>query len=279
MNSKLNFFLALGTLTLTLCCQPTPSEQVPEKATEGHVKMVDLSHDYSTETIYWVTAQEFHLDTVFSGMTERGYYYSANNFSTAEHGGTHLDAPIHFAQGGLTADQVPLEKLIGPAIKVDVSVGVGSDRDYLITVQDFLDWEKREQMTIPDGSIVLLETGHSKYYGDKEMYLGTVERGNDAIALLHFPGLSEEAAVWLSTQRKISSIGIDTPSIDLGQSQDFRSHVELLSRNIPVFENLCCLDQLPARGFEVVALPMKIKGGSGAPLRIVARVDTSTMEK
>ncbi|MCL6266477.1 cyclase family protein [Flagellimonas myxillae] len=233
-------------------------------------KIVDLSHAYSDETVYWVTAREFELDTVFKGQTEKGYYYSAFNFSTAEHGGTHIDAPIHFAEKGLTVDQLPLEKLMGPAIKIDVSAMAMGNPDYLITIKDLQGWEQKHNSQIPDGSIVLLQTGFSKYYPNKVEYLGTNERGEQAIKLLHFPGLAPEAAQWLVDNRSINSIGIDTPSIDFGQSQYFKSHVILLGENIPAFENLTRLDQLPDQGFEVIALPMKIEGGSGAPLRIVA---------
>lgn len=233
-------------------------------------KIVDLSHAYSDKTIYWVTAQEFKLDTVFKGPTDKGYYYSANNFSTAEHGGTHLDAPIHFAENGQTVDEIPLEKLIGSAIKIDVSSMAKSNPDYLISIQDFESWEEKAGHEIPEGSIVLLQTGFSEYYPDKMKYLGTNERGESAIEKLHFPGLSPDAAEWLVAQRNINAIGIDTPSIDYGQSTYFESHVKLLEHNIPAFENLTNLEKLPLSGFEVIALPMKIKGGSGAPLRIVA---------
>jgi kynurenine formamidase len=115
-----------------------------------------------------------------------------------------------------------------------------------------------------------LQTGFSKYYPNKVKYLGTDERGEKAIQKLHFPGLSEEAAKWLVEHRSINAIGIDTPSIDYGQSEYFKSHVILLSQNILAFENLTNLDKLPNIGFEIIALPMKIQGGSGAPLRIVA---------
>ncbi len=275
----MKFYIAqiLVGLFILIGCEKTiqaPKESsLPKTKETESLKIVDLSHEYSKETIYWVTAKEFELDTVFMGETEQGFYYSANNFSTAEHGGTHIDAPIHFVKGGQTVDQIPLEKLIGPAIKIDVSNKAIQDVDYLIGIQDFIDWEEEQQMTIPDGSIVLLYTGHSTYYPFKEKYLGTVRRGTEAIALLHFPGLSAEAANWLVEKRTINAIGIDTPSIDYGQSQDFKSHVILLSKNIPAFENLTNLDQLPNKGFEVIALPMKIKGGSGAPLRIVAMVN------
>ena len=72
----------------------------------------DLSYDFSEETIYWPTADTFKREKVFYGLTELGYFYSANNFSAAEHGGTHLDSPIHFSSGRITADKIPLERLI-----------------------------------------------------------------------------------------------------------------------------------------------------------------------
>lgn len=233
-------------------------------------QIVDLSHSYSDKTIYWVTAKEFELDTVFKGQTDKGYYYAANNFSTAEHGGTHIDAPIHFAQNGQTVDQIPLEKLIGNAIKIDVSSRASGNPDYLISTEDILSWETKQKMEIPAGSIVLLQTGFSQFYPDKMKYLGTTERGEHAISELHFPGLSPKAAQWLVENRNIKAIGIDTPSIDYGQSEFFKSHVILLSKDIPAFENLNNLEKLPENGFEIIALPMKIEGGSGAPLRIVA---------
>jgi len=232
--------------------------------------IVDLSHDYSKETIYWVTAKEFKLDTVFNGKTDQGFYYSANNFETAEHGGTHIDAPIHFSENSQTVDQIPLEKLVGKAIKIDVSEKVINNPDYLISIEDLTTWETQEEIQIPDESIVLLETGFSRFYPDVLKYLGTDKRGPDAVKELHFPGLSPEAAIWLIENRNIKAIGIDTASIDYGQSQNFQTHVNLMSHNISAFENLTNLDKLPSKDFFIVALPMKIKGGSGAPLRIVA---------
>lgn len=263
----------LSILSILGCDNNSPQEQnLPEPPSDTGAKsqIIDLSHSYSDKTVYWVTAKEFELDTVFKGQTEKGYYYAANNFSTAEHGGTHIDAPIHFAKDGQTVDQIPLENLIGKAIKIDVSSKALNDPDYLISIDDFKAWETKEQMNIPDGSIVLLQTGYADFYPDREKYLGTTERGEDAVSKLHFPGLSPEAAQWIVDKRNIKAIGIDTPSIDFGQSEFFKSHVILLSENIPAFENLNNLEKLPGKEFEIIALPMKIEGGSGAPLRIVA---------
>jgi len=236
-------------------------------------QIIDLSHDYSKETVYWVTAKEFELDVVFKGETEKGFYYSANNFTTAEHGGTHIDAPIHFSANGQSVDEIALEKLIGNAIKIDVSAKALNNPDYQISIEDLKNWEEKENTNIPDKSIVLLQTGYSKYYSNKLKYLGTLERGEKALKNLHFPGLSGEAAQWLIENRNIHAIGIDTPSIDYGQSQYFESHVALLGKNIPAFENLTNLDQLPGKDFNIIALPMKIKKGSGAPLRIIALIN------
>ncbi|MEC3908706.1 cyclase family protein [Tamlana sp. 2201CG12-4] len=235
-------------------------------------QIIDLTHEFSKETIYWVTAKEFEMDVVAHGETEKGFFYAANNFSTAEHGGTHVDAPIHFARHGQTLDQIPVENLIGKAIKVDVSERAMNNPEYLVSIEDLLNWEKENNTQIPDRSIVLLETGFSRYYPDKVKYLGTDMRGEEAVKELHFPGLDPKAASWLVKNRTISSIGIDTPSIDYGQSSDFESHVILLGENIPAFENLTNLDKLPANDFTIVALPMKIKGGSGGPLRIIALI-------
>jgi kynurenine formamidase len=263
---KISNYLFATSLVLLGC--EAPKEQKPE-FDQGEDVLVDLSHPYSSETIYWVTARQFDLDTVFAGTTDKGYYYSAYDFTTAEHGGTHLDAPIHFASGRQTVDEVPLEKLIGPAILIDLRDSV-DQVDYLISIDDLKKWESIHGK-IPDGSIVLLYTGHSAYYNDVVKYLGTDQRGEDAVAQLHFPGLNPDAASWLVENRNINAIGIDTPSIDYGQSSLFQSHVILLSENIPVFENLTNMEGLPPDNFEVLALPMKIEGGSGAPLRIVAR--------
>jgi kynurenine formamidase len=268
--------LVLVVLVLLSCETQTKSATTETADTPKNLSdkiIVDLSHEYSKETVYWVTAKEFDLDTVFAGETDKGFYYSANNFATAEHGGTHIDAPIHFSKTGQTVENIPLEKLVGAAIKIDVSKNAKDNPDYLITVTDLTHWESLSGYQIPDGSIVLLQTGFAKYYPNKEKYLGTTERGDHAIALLHFPGLSPEAAQWLVDNRNINAIGIDTPSIDYGQSQLFKSHVILLSENIPAFENLTNLDKLPNDGFDIIGLPMKIKGGTGGPLRIIALLD------
>jgi kynurenine formamidase len=249
-------------------CVVTPDQ--PEVTTAfRRGEIVDLSHAYDASAIFWPTAEAFRLDKVADGMTPGGYYYAANNFFTSEHGGTHIDAPVHFAQGRQAVDEIPLEKLVGPAVVIEVTAAAGADADYQITVQDFERWEQQHGQ-IPADSLVLLRTGYARHWPDAARYLGTAERGEAAVAKLHFPGLHPDAARWLVANRAISAIGIDTASIDYGQSTAYESHRVLYDRNIPAFENLASLDRLPPTGATVVALPMKIKGGSGAPLRAIA---------
>jgi kynurenine formamidase len=233
-------------------------------------KWVDLTHAFSASSIFWPSDTiGFTLEQLSYGKTPGGWFYSSYRYSAAEHGGTHLDAPIHFAEGKQTSDAIPLDKLIGPAIVIDVTAR--AHKDYLVSVDDLTRWES-EHGAIPNGAIVLVRTGWDAKYADRAAYLGTELTGSQAVAQLHFPGISAEAAQWLVTNRNVDAVGIDTPSIDYGQSTNFRAHVILYEQNIPGFENVANLEALPAVGSFVVALPMKIKDGSGGPLRIVAFV-------
>lgn len=259
------------------CGAPDPSEadraEGPASASPGPDfsggRWVDLTHPFSPETVYWPTARGFDLDTVAFGPTEGGYFYAAFEFSASEHGGTHLDAPLHFAEGRHAADEIPLERLIAPAVVVDVS-GRASP-DYEVGPVDLQEWEAAHGR-IPDGAILLVRTGWGERYGDRAAYLGTARGGPEAVAELHFPGLHPDAARWLVEERDVGAVGIDTPSLDRGQSTTFETHVVLYSRNVPGFENVAMPAELPAIGGWVFALPMKIRGGSGGPLRIVAWV-------
>ncbi len=243
--------------------------EMQDRATPLDGTWIDLTYAFSDETLYWPTSALFQMDTVAVGYMEGGFYYESYQVATAEHGGTHLDAPVHFSEGKQSTEQIPLDRLIGPASVVDVSAQAAGDRDYLVTADDLMAWEA-EHGTIPDNNILMIRTGYGAHWPDAEQYLGTAMRGAEGVANLHFPGLHPDAAQWLVDNRKISALGIDTASIDYGQSTTYASHVALFAANIPAFENVANMDQLPATGAYVVALPMKIKGGSGGPLRIVA---------
>jgi kynurenine formamidase len=265
-----------GLLLLTLVMGLATNVAVAQHRTADFLsgRIVDLSYPFDASTIYWPTAEAFHLEKDFEGTTEKGYYYSAYRYSAAEHGGTHIDAPVHFAKGRNTVDEIPLGQLMGPGIVVDVTKQCYRNPDYLISERDLKDWEQRHGK-IPAGIIVLLHTGFGRFYPDRKRYLGTDQRGPAAVPNLHFPGLHPNAARWLTQNRRIKAIGLDTASIDYGQSTLFESHRTLFAKDIPALENVANLDKLPATGFSVIALPMKIKGGSGGPLRIVAIIPRS----
>jgi kynurenine formamidase len=250
------------------CGQTSPPEPGPAFPS-GTV--VDLSYAYDEQTIFWPTAERFSLETVSDAVTPAGYFYAAHNFRMAEHGGTHIDAPRHFAEGRQTVDEIPLDRLLGTAVVVDVTGQSARDADYRVTVDDLQQAEATDG-PIPEGAIVLIRTGFASRWPDAGRYLGTAARGEAAVTHLHFPGLHPDAARWLVEARAIAAVGIDTASIDYGQSTAFEAHRALHEQNGPAFENLANLDRLPVRGAYVIALPIKIAGGSGGPLRAIAIV-------
>ncbi len=240
----------------------------------GELRWIDLTYTFDSTTLYWPNnATGFQKHTDAEGTTPMGFYYSSYSVCAPEHGGTHLDAPVHFAEGKLSADAIPLSSLIGDAVVIDVSKKALANRDYLLAPEDLEAWEK-DHTAIAAGTIVLIKTGYGQYYPNRKNYFGTALTGAEAIPELHFPGISEAAAKWLA-DHGVKAVGIDTPSLDFGQSQNFTAHQVLMGANIPGFENVANLDKLPATGSFVVALPMKIGGGSGGPLRVVAGINTA----
>lgn len=241
----------------------------PGQAPKGidEAKLVDLTYNFDEQTIYWPTAKPFQWEKEAWGKSAGGYWYTAARYGASEHGGTHLDAPIHFGEGKQTIDEIPLSHLVGPAIVIDITQACAKDADYRLTVDDILTWEKQHGR-IPDEAILLVHTGWGKFWPDKRKYLGTNKPGDTAN--LHFPGIAREAAELLAKQRRIDAVGIDTASLDHGPSKDFSTHQILNGANIYGLENVAHLERLPAQGATLIALPMKIKSGTGGPVRIIA---------
>ncbi len=235
--------------------------------------LVDLSHPYNSKTLYWPTSpSSFERRELAFGETDGGWFYSAFSICTPEHGGTHLDAPQHFAADGFPTDAIPLENLIAPAIVIDVSNKAAADRNYRLSARDVRLFEDQHGRIKP-GDIVLLRSGWSQYWPDAKSYLGDDTPGD--ASKLQFPSYGEDAARLLVEDRKVAILGVDTASIDFGKSQDFVVHRVAAARNVSGLENLTNLHRLPATGSLVLALPMKIEGGSGGPVRVVALVPKS----
>ena len=180
---SLRRLVSLAALAALTAC--SPGERPDAAEAEG--EWIDLTHALGPDTIFWPTADPYVHEKVFAGTTEAGYYYSTYNLALSEHGGTHLDAPVHFAEGRQGADEVPLDRLIGPAAVIDVTAAAEADADYRVTHQDVLDWEEANG-PLPEGAIVLVRTGFAKRWPDAASYLGTVLKGDAGVAALHFPG-------------------------------------------------------------------------------------------
>lgn len=233
--------------------------------------VIDLTHALGPDTIFWPTETDgFKLTELYKGPAKgpEGYFYAAYKFCAVEHGGTHLDAPFHFAEQGWTTDQIPLTRLIGPAVVIDVSAKAAMDPDYTLKVADVIAWEAAHGQ-VPAGAIVLLRTSWSSRWPDKLAYLGDDTPGD--ASNLHFPSYGAEVAKML-VERGVSVLGVDTASIDNGPSRKFLVHQITGAANVAGLENLTNLDKLPPTGAWVLALPIKLEGGSGAPARVVALV-------
>jgi kynurenine formamidase len=264
MKFRASLFLAAA-ISLALLAGAGPA---PAGLDLGKARVVDLTHSFDEKTVYWPNSPTtFKLTKLADGPVEAGYYYRANSFCAPEHGGTHLDAPAHFAKNGWTADQVPVSKLVARAVVLDVTKQAAADPDYRLTAEDVRAWEKRNGQ-IPAGSIALLRTGWSSRWPDRKRYLGDDTPGETT--RLHFPSFGKDSAELLVKERKVAALGLDTASIDYGQSKDFIVHQIANGANVPGLENLANLEQLPEAGAWIIALPMKIAGGSGGPLRAIA---------
>ena len=269
--SGLLYAFAVAAIVSAACDPQPPAEPEPRGLDLSGATVVDLSHPYDDATLYWPTAAtRFELSELAHGMTDGGYFYAANAFCTPEHGGTHIDAPIHFAQQGWSLGEVPVERLIAPGVVIDVSAAAAQDPDYRLTAADVLAWEQAYG-EIPGGAIVLLRTGWSSRWPVALEYLGDDTPGD--AANLHFPAYGAEAARLLIEQRRVAALGVDTASIDHGPSVDFSVHRIAAAANVVGLENLTNLDQAPPTGAWIVALPMNIAEGSGGPVRVVALHD------
>jgi kynurenine formamidase len=252
-------------LAAVLFCAPTASVAAPQKG-----KLLDLTFPFAAESIYWPTDKPFTPTPVFRGITEGGYWYASNQYAASEHGGTHVDAPVHFSAQGRTIGQVPLQEWIGPAVKIDVAKKALADRDYQLGVGDILAWEKQHG-SIPAGAWVIMQSGiDGAFYPKKKEVLGTDKTGTAAVAELHFPGFSAEAVAFLLAKRSITGIAIDTPSIDPGSSKDFQAHRKICGAQKLALENIANLEQLPEAGALLYVMPMLIQDGTGAPARVFA---------
>lgn len=252
--------LFLPLCLLTSCTAPPTPPTLAEIAS-GQVEVVDLGYALNEQNPYWPGEgySPFHFE-ILSTLEADGVYSGA--FSTAEHLGTHLDAPNHFEAGQPSVDQIGLEDLIAPLVVVDIQEACRANPDYRLTLEDLESWEEQHG-PIPSGSVVFALTGWGQYWDDYDRY-----KNQDASGQLHFPGFSEEAALFLVEAREIKGIGIDTLSVDYGLSTDFSIHHIVNGAAAYHIENAANLDKVPLSRAWVMIAPVKIEKGSGGPARV-----------
>jgi kynurenine formamidase len=251
-------------------CGSHDSEAIAQALDLARARVIDLTHAFDDTTLYWPTSPSaFRMERLAWGPTPGGYFYAAFAICTPEHGGTHLDAPLHFAEGAASTAELPLKQLIAPAVVIDVTRQAAADRSYRLVPGDVEQFE-REHGRIGPGTAVLIRTDWSRFWPERKAYFGSDTPGD--ASNLRFPGIGADAMRLIVEERKAALVGIDTASIDYGPSSDFVAHRIGAARGVPNLENLTSLSELPPRGAVLIALPMKIAGGSGGPVRVVALV-------
>jgi len=256
--------LLVGFLTVS-CQKEKPELDRLEQLFSAKLTIIDLTHTLNNTSPYWPSEKgsPFKYDTIFahkSGSPVMGAY------STPEHHGTHIDAPIHGGDNLKSVEQLTSEDMFGPAIVIDISKQSGVNSDYTLSKTNILDWEVKHGK-LPKGAIVLLYTGWSKKWTDYEAYKNEDEDGK-----MHFPGFSENAAQFLIDERDIRGIGIDNMSVDAAQSKGFPVHGIVNGAGKYQLENVANLHLLPPTGTFLIVAPIKIQGGSGGQVRLFAIV-------
>jgi kynurenine formamidase len=251
----LAFFLLFG-------CTTPPKDNFT-KLFSGQLKVIDLTHSLSSKSPYWPDAKgnPFKYDTIFaqpSGAPGMGI------FTSPEHFGTHLDAPIHSADHQPSVDQLNAKELFGPAVVINVETKCNLYADYLLSIEDILNWEK-VYGHLPERAIVIMFTGWSRKWDDYRAFKNEDESGK-----MHFPGFSSEAANFLISKRSILGIGIDDFSVDAGAGKGFPVHGIVNGAGKFHLENVAAVHYLPPNGAYLIIAPIKIEGGSGGPVRIFA---------
>ena len=246
-------------------CTTTDSVERFERLFAGEMTVIDLTHALNATSPYWPnsTGNPFRHDTLSAHASGSP---SMAAYSTPEHHGTHLDAPIHGADGQPSVDQLTAADLFGPAAVIDVSAKCEADPDYALSRQDVLDWEA-EHGRLPPGAIVVMYTGWSTKWSNYDAYKNEDEAGR-----MHFPGFSPEAAQFLIDEREIRGIGIDDMSVDPPVAEGFPVHGIVNGSGKYHLENVANVHLLPATGAYLIVAPVKIEGGSGGQVRIFAAV-------
>lgn len=252
-------------IALSLLLRCGLAEDRLDRVASGKGKIIDLTYPLNEKTPYWPGEKysPFKFETIAT-IKDDGVF--SGKISMPEHIGTHLDAPNHFVAEQLSVDEIPIQRLFGPAVVIDIVSKVRKDPDYRLSPEDIKRWE-RAHGSIPPGSIVFLHTGWGRFWNNFDKY-----KNQDANGVLHFPGFSGPAATFLVKERNVRGLGIDTLSVDYGPSKDFVVHHITHKAGRYHIENVANLAKLPAKGAFIIVAPIKVEGGSGGPARVFALI-------
>ncbi|MDZ8080037.1 MAG: cyclase family protein [Nostoc sp. DedQUE01] len=224
-------------------------------------RVIHLSHVIDLDIPQWPGDPPVELETV-AQLNNDGYYL--RRFSLGEHSATHINAPNSFYSHSIGIDQYPAQSLIVPAVVIDIREIVKANFDYALAIADVLAWEE-QYGEIPAGCIVILNTGWQKKWFDKNAFFN-----QDAEGISHFPGFGIDATQFLLQQRQIAGVGIDTHGVDPGQDNSLATNRLVLEQPRIVLENLTNLDQLPPKGTTLAIGILRLRGGSGSPVGVLA---------
>jgi kynurenine formamidase len=242
-------------LALFLFAQQRPGATQPGSFRE----VVDLTHSLPASSFEKPQVAGYRLETV--ALSEK----ISSPESSAQFA-TRIDAPARLRRGTWTVDQIPAGRLIGPLVVLDVSSSVKNNPDYEISVQDIALWEQTNGQ-IPLGAIVMVRTGWGSRWNSVKNY-----RNVDGKGSMHFPGYAVDAARFLAEGRNALGLGIDTANLDRGSSRKFSVDQYAAEHGLYVLTNVANLDRMPANGAVAMVAPVKVAGGSTAPVRILALV-------
>ncbi|MDZ8187826.1 MAG: cyclase family protein [Nostoc sp. ChiSLP02] len=226
-------------------------------------RVIHLSHVIDLDIPQWPGDPPVEFETVAESNND-GYYL--RRFSLGEHSATHINAPNSFYSHSIGIDQYPAQSLVVPAVVIDIRQAVKANFDYALAIADVLAWEEQHG-EIAAGSVVILNTGWQKKWSDKNAFFN-----QDAEGISHFPGFSKDATQFLLEQRQIAGVGIDTHGVDPGQDTTFATNRLILEQPRIVLENLTNLDRLPPKGTTLAIGILRLRGGSGSPVGVLAFV-------
>ncbi|MPZ40758.1 MAG: cyclase family protein [Rhizobiales bacterium] len=256
--SRRRVFAAAATFAATAVA---PSSAIA--APRSFKRVVDLTHIMSADFPTFDGTPGIDMQKA-KDLKKDGY--NLYQWRLNEHSGTHLDAPIHFSEAGMTAEQIPAETLVVPLAVVNVADKAAKDPDYQLSRSDLAAWE-HQHGRLPDNCCVAMHSGWARNASDQAKYVG-----RDANGVMHFPGIAPDAAAWLIKERKVAGLAVDTLSLDHGASKDFKTHVLWLPGGRWGLENVAGLDRVPAAGTMLVVGLAKVKGATGGPARLFALV-------